>query len=118
MRTIDIHNVPGAAQFPPIEVLDEPSHGGASHVYRMGGPEQPSLHIQFQCGPVAEHGVNGTTQEALLAVLIDRLESFQAGPFASSENEMALDHLHVALRWLKRRTIDRVARGVEGKSEA
>lgn len=117
MRTLDSHNVPGAAQFPPVEVLDEPGSGGAHHVYRMGGPEQPSLHVQFQNGPVAEAGVNGTTNEALLAVVIDRLESFQSGPFACHDNAMALLNLGEAMRWLKNRTTDRVARGVEGKSE-
>lgn len=37
--------------------------------------------IGFQNGPIKEVGVNGVTQEALIAICIDRLRSFQEGPF-------------------------------------
>lgn len=70
--------------------------------------------IHFQNGPIKEHGVNGITQEVLLAIVIDRLRSFQAGPFACQENANALLCCQEALSWLKSRTEARIRRGVEG----
>lgn len=70
--------------------------------------------ILFQNGPIAENGVNGVTQEVLLAIIIDRLESFQKGPFACRDNAVALTHLETAKLWLFKRTLDRMQRGVEG----
>jgi hypothetical protein len=72
--------------------------------------------IRFQNGPINEHGVNGISQEALLAVVIDRLRSFQAGPYACRENATALTKCEEALMWLKLRTQRRIDRGVEGTS--
>lgn len=68
----------------------------------------------FQNGPIKEHGVNGTSQEALIAILIDRLEGFQVGDFKCHDNQVALDALQTARLWLHKRTMDRVARNVEG----
>jgi hypothetical protein len=73
--------------------------------------------IGFQNGPIKEYGVNGITQEALLAVVIDRLRSFQAGPFSCRENSIALTHIEEALMWLQRRTVARIKRGVEGTNQ-
>jgi hypothetical protein len=70
--------------------------------------------IGFQNGPIKEFGVNGITQEALLAIVIDRLRSFQTGPFSCRENAIALTHIEEALMWLQRRTVARIKRGVEG----
>lgn len=70
--------------------------------------------IGFQNGPIKESGVNGITQEALLAVVIDRLRSFQSGPYSCRENAIALTHCEDALMWLQRRTSARIKRGVEG----
>ena len=61
------------------------------------------------------HTVNdGTTNEEVLAVLIDRLGYLQS-KFACRENAIVLTHLETALLWLEKRTRDRKARGVEGK---
>lgn len=126
MRTIDTHEVT-PQRYLNILVVDEPGHGGACHHYRIAkvvspGPEaameQPLCEIKFQNGPIREHGVNGVTQEALLAIVIDRLESFQKGPFPSTDNEMALLHVKMAQVLLHKRTRDRVVRGVEGKTVA
>ena len=57
---------------------------------------------------------DGTTNEELLAVLIDRL-SFLNGKFPCRENSIVLTKLEESLMWLNKRTNDRVARGVEGK---
>ena len=53
-------------------------------------------------------------EEALLAIVIDRLRSFQKGPFSCRENAIALTHCEEALMWLQRRTVERIKRGVEG----
>lgn len=56
---------------------------------------------------------DGTTNEAVLAVLIDRLKYLEAR-MSSPFNLKALDHLEAALGCLQNRTKDREARGVEG----
>jgi len=58
--------------------------------------------------------VNGVTNEALLAIVADRLSSFQQGRYACRENADALFHTESALAWLKERTRERMQRGVEG----
>ena len=113
-----------------VSALDGPGPGGASHEYAVvlvKGTETisgtvgdtPVLleHIIFQKGPVKESGFNGVSDEALLAILIDRLEGFQSGKFACDENERTLDHLRAALEASHQRTRARQARGVEGTHE-
>lgn len=56
----------------------------------------------------------GTTNEEVLRVLIDRMNSMQA-KFPCRENAIVTTHLETALLWLEKRTADRKARGVEGK---
>ena len=125
MRTLTDHIVEGdsANHQLRIEVLDEPGQGGANHVYDVNwngeeGEPPASIHdhlfVRFQNGPIKEVGVNGVTQEALLAIAIDRLKSFQAGPFASEYNERALHYCRLALNEMQTRTRERMARGVEG----
>jgi hypothetical protein len=102
-----------------IRVLDEPGPGGASHRYELMARTDTSdvyTQIKFQKGPIAEEGVNGLTQEALLAIVEDRLKCFQAGPYSCRENAVALTKVQEAMMWLNKRTADRVARGVEGTS--
>lgn len=90
--------------------------GNMSHAYTITGPfgEQS---VKFQQGPVAEAGVNGITNEDLIAIVIDRLEGAQEGPFKSRYNALAITALQEAENWLSRRTLDRMARGVEGQSK-
>ena len=76
--------------------------------------KQDATPIIFQNGPINEVGVNGITHEALLAILADRLESFQAGPYASDYNAAALDHIRSAQGCLHDRTRARMAQGIEG----
>lgn len=73
--------------------------------------------IAFQRGPIKEVGLNGVTDEALLAVIIDRLEGYQAGRFACHETLQALGNAQQALQWLQSRTAYRALRGVEGTNE-
>ena len=126
MRTVTDHKLPGINEDLTIYVCDEPGQGGANHVYAINynlnpgtdeGGTNPMCRISFQNGPVKEAGVNGISGEALLAVVIDRLRSFQAGPFACRENACALTHLETSLMWLQKRTRDRLARGVEGTNQ-
>lgn len=56
----------------------------------------------------------GTTNEEVLKVLIDRMNSMQA-KFPCRPNAIVTTHLETALLWLEKRTADRKARGVEGK---
>lgn len=94
----------------------DPNNGNASHVYELSRTEG-ELHfatLGFQHGPIAEVGVNGITNEALIAVVVDRLRGFQSSKFACRENALALTKLEEALQWLHSRTRAREARGVEG----
>jgi hypothetical protein len=105
-----------------VVVLDEPGAGGACHEYEVEtvgrkGNEIALATIHFQNGPIKESGVNGCQQEDLLAIVIDRLRAFQAGPFPCKENGKALAHAKAALQWLNLRTEQRKKRGVEGKSK-
>jgi len=129
-RELTDHAVNLANEALTVVALDPPGAGGAHHLYEIRGfdsgtnPSDPFLAryqkpadhstILFQNGPIKEVGVNGITQEALLAIVIDRLQCFQRGPFACSENEQALQNIGVALNYLKARTRRRMAEGVEG----
>ena len=70
--------------------------------------------IHFQEGPIKEYGVNGCTNEDLLIMVVRCLEGFQQSEFACRENALALTHIEEALLWLRKRTMGREARGVEG----
>ena len=72
--------------------------------------------ILFQNGPIAGAGVNGITQEVLLAIVADRLRLFQAGPYACRENACAFTKIEEAQHWLQQRTIARMRRRVKGTS--
>lgn len=128
MRQITNHKVAGNELH--IDVLDEPGSGGANHEYQVSVVGvtnyedanqfygQFNTKISFQNGPIPVDGINGVTQEVLLAIVQDRLQSFQNGPFPCKENEAALAYVTEALEILKGRTRDRIARAVEGKLKA
>lgn len=127
MREITSHRVNPANDTLKIEVHDEPGAGGANHFYAVYGfhtlnnpsadstcRDETCLKVLFQNGPIGEVGVNGITQEVLLAIVADRLQAFQAGPYACAENAEALKHVEAAQEALLSRTRARMARGVEG----
>jgi hypothetical protein len=126
MRKLTDHKLPGLNEAIDINVTDEPGAGGACHRYNIdvatrhveniGDIPKWRTEVRFQNGPVQEAGANGISQEALLAVVIDRLRSFQSGPYACRENAVALTKCEEAMMWLQKRTRDRLARGVEGTS--
>lgn len=70
--------------------------------------------IHFQEGPIKENGVNGVANEDLLVMVIRRLQGFQDSPYSCRENAMAIIKLEEALLWLRKRTMGRENRGVEG----
>lgn len=142
-RILTDHKVNGLNEAIAITSTDEPGPGGANHEYHIvvypkadawiGEKVEPvqTVILKFQNGPIGEAGFNGLSNEALLAVLIDRMRGFQyrqvldekgnirfdphlIGKFACRENAIALTHLKEALMWLQKRTRDRMARGVEG----
>lgn len=131
-RELTSHKISGLNESIQIQVLDEPGIGGACHRYRICVPMlDPVEHhvaensrrartycdINFQQGSIAEAGINGISNEALLAVVEDRLAGFQSGPYACKENDLALHHVQVAMTILRNRTKERLARGVEGTSQ-
>lgn len=59
---------------------------------------------------------DGTTNEELLDILIDRI-SFLQTKFPCRENACCITHLEEAQMWLNRRTANRIKRNVEGKHE-
>lgn len=59
---------------------------------------------------------NGTTNEEVLRVLINRIQ-FLESKLPSRENSIAITWLETALLWLEKRTLDRRARGVEGSMQ-
>ena len=123
MRDLTSHKVNGLNEALRIEVLDEPGQGNACHVYRISVPNGTEVarpvcvDIEYQNGPIKEFGINGISNEALLAIVEDRLLGFQSGEFACRENALALTKLQEAMMWLQKRTRDRMARGVEGRNE-
>jgi len=122
MRKLEI----GQHRFTEVNVIDEPGDGGACHEYAISRVCLPQTNdpvsgefgkIKFQKGPVKESGVNGCFQEDLIVIVIDRLQSFQAGDYACRENALALTKMEEALMWLNSRTADRQVRGVEGTNK-
>jgi len=57
---------------------------------------------------------NGTTNEEVLEMLIDRMNFLQK-IFPCRENALVITKLEEALMWLEKRTKDRKKRGVKGK---
>ena len=125
MRTITGHQINECNQAITIEADEpDPKNGNASHVYdvyvcninpnKIEEAAYTRTVIEFQHGPIKEVGTNGLTHEVLLAILIDRVEGFQSGPYACEENTLALEALKAAQAAFHSRTKKRVERGVEG----
>jgi hypothetical protein len=122
MRIIDGHQINECNQAITIEADEpDPKNGNASHCYictidptKIGVAAYTRTVLEFQHGPIAEVGTNGITHEVLLAILVDRVEGFQSGPYACEENALALEALKAAQAAFHSRTKKRVERGVEG----
>jgi hypothetical protein len=104
-----------------VAALDEkdPEAGGANHRYaiQFGGPQDVCV-IQFQHGARGVEGSKaGVFEDALLAILADRMEGFQGGKFACAENGVALEHIQRARAALNERIAKRMAKSVLGVNE-
>jgi hypothetical protein len=112
MRVLTI----GTEKYTRVVACDEKEFN-ANHKYSVSTTKEPSTilsFINFQKGAIKEHGVNGVMNEDLIAMVIDRLESFQSSEFKCRENAIAITKLEDALMWLRKRTQDRERRNVEG----
>lgn len=112
MRKLEI----GTEKYTQVFAVDEKEFN-ANHEYRVGevNVEGSNLtFVKFQKGPIKENGVNGCCNEDLIAMVIDRLNSFQESPYKCRENALAITKLEEALHWLRHRTMSREKRGVEG----
>lgn len=125
MKQLTTHQINECNQAITIEADEpDPKNGHASHVYvctidpaKIGEAAYTRTVIEFQHGPIKEVGTNGITHEVLLAILIDRMEGFQTGPYACAENARALASLKDAQEAFHSRTKKRAERGVEGTHE-
>lgn len=112
MRTLP-NNAPTSVA--AIDARD-PAAGNASHVYGIqhGGPKDV-LRIAFQHGPRGlPASTPGIFDDDLLAIIEDRLDGFQTGPFACQENADALAAVRAARTALGLRVARRIAQGVLG----
>ena len=108
----------GSKKYTQVTATDEKEFN-ANHffVVTTTDPSKPTAilgQVQFQKGPIKEVGVNGVTNEDLIAMVIDRLQSFQESEYKCREDAVAITKLEEALMWLRKRTQDREDRGVEG----
>lgn len=126
MRELTSHKVNGLNEALRIVVYGQAGIGGAHHEYQVRrvapntGDQYDDVElclIKFQEGPIAKSGVNGISNEALLAIVEDRLLGFQGGPYACDENAKALAGLQECIMWMHTRTRNRTDRGVEGTHE-
>lgn len=103
-------------KYTDVHSTDYIGPGNAHHVYVISRKEDGAQlqGIEFQNGPIKEAGVNGVMDENLIAIVIDRLEGFQSGPYACQENADAKACLEAGLQHLQLRTARREARDVEG----
>ena len=100
---------------------EEDFNYNAPHRFSVSTAAEPSdilANIHFQEGPIKECGVNGVCNEDLIAMVICRLEHFQQSEYSCRENAVAITKLEEALLWLRKRTIGRENRGVEGTHNA
>lgn len=114
MRKLEI----GTEKYTQVYACDEKQFN-ANHEYDVIPSKGDGLvgiltKVKFQKGPIKECGVNGCANEDLIAIVIDRLQSFQKSDFKCRENALAITKLEEALLWLRKRTMDRERRNVEG----
>lgn len=96
----------------------EPAPGGVvcldqGHTYMVTGGQK----IQFIKRVDGQLITEGTTNEELLQVLIDRTK-FLNNKFPCKENDQAIVKMEEALMWFNERTAKRIAQGVETRDIA
>ena len=106
-----------------VFAVDEKGNGGANHKYQITWDSQNNGYIStqsihFQNGARKEKGSeHGVIDSDLLEIVLDRMKSFQSGPFSSRENAIVITKLEECLMWMNRRVEDRIERNVLGKNE-
>lgn len=111
-----------------VIAMDAPQSDGANHAYRIEvykrfdgqdlGPDQGMVahcDLPFQNGGLKEVGPNGITDQALLAITLDRMRGFNDGPYRCRENSIIITKLEEAMMWMEKRSNDRSRRNVEGE---
>lgn len=110
-----------------VEVFttDAVQQDGANHAYRIevydryDGKKDEGMRakceLPFQNGGLKEVGANGITDQALLAIILDRMRGFNDGPFRCRENSIIITKIEEALMWMEKRANDRSRRNVEGE---
>ena len=114
-----------------VYTISDKGNGGANHDYlicALGSAEitdndySISVNpgdimgaVHFQNGArKLDDSIHGVLDTDLLEIVRHRLQAFQAGPFNSRENAVALTHIEEALMWMNRRVEDRIERNVLG----
>jgi hypothetical protein len=121
MKEVTVHHVEGAETNVVVKAVGVVGAGGGHTHYQITGFDTAlntanadddgyrasfsKLSLIFQNErPMPDKDLVGITMESLMAVCIDRLTDFQAGPFASAENAEALYHLQHSMAALQART--------------
>ena len=111
IEMIDSHHVKGYAFNIEISAVPVDRYGMASYTYNLTksydgkSGYQFIKDLNFQIGDPRVFGVNGVTNEALLAIMIHRLQGFQNNPATNcSENQEAINHMELAMEALYSRT--------------
>ena len=109
-----------------VGAVDKPQSDGAHHQYVIEvvkpaytGDQQDQIvercELNFQNGGLKEVGPNGITDQALLAITLDRMRGFNDGPYRCRENSIIITKLEEAMMWMEKRSNDRSRRSVEGE---
>ena len=93
--------------------LDNFEKGGEKQVIQFI-EKAPEYHPNGELTGEMSTIYNGTTNEEVMEMLLDRLNKLN-DKFPCRENSLAITNLEQSLMWLERRTVNRKARGVEGK---
>ena len=108
---IDSHHVKGYAFNIDIKAVPVKRYGIPTYTYNLvkeydGKPGYQFIKdFNFQIGDPRVYGVNGVTNEALLAIMIHRLQGFQNNSSTNcSENQEAINHMELAMEALYSRT--------------
>ena len=110
-EVVDSHHVKGYAFNIEIKAVPVERYGIPTHTYSLtkeyvGKPGYQFIKdLNFQTGDPGVYGVNGVTNEALLAIMIHRLQGFQNNSSTNcSENQEAINHMELAMEALYSRT--------------
>jgi len=79
--------------------------------------DENTIKFKIQKDPIKEVGVNGCQVGTIIAVARTIIKGLN-DQFPCEENIETIMHLDKALEWLKKRTANRVTRGVEGTNQA